>query len=134
VRGVGAVSIVGGVARQLNVYLKPDALEAMGVGVDQVAAAVRSENQELPLGAIRSREQERVVQIDARLKRPEDFRDIVVARKGAAGTPVRLWQIADVTDGPQEIESRSRSTAASARCCCRCRSRRARTPSPWSTG
>ena len=30
VRGVGAVSIVGGVARQINVYLKPDALEAMG--------------------------------------------------------------------------------------------------------
>ena len=105
VRGVGAVSIVGGVARQINVYLKPDALEAMGVGVDQVAAAVRSENQELPLGAIRSREQERVVQIEARLKRPEDFRDIIVARKGAAGTPVRLWQVADVTDGPQEIES-----------------------------
>ncbi|HRP29167.1 MAG TPA: efflux RND transporter permease subunit, partial [Burkholderiaceae bacterium] len=105
VRGVGAVSIVGGVVRQINVYLRPDALEAMGVGVDQVVAAVRSENQELPLGAIRSRDQERVVQIDARLKRPEDFRDIIVTKKGAAGTPVRLWQVADVTDGPQEIES-----------------------------
>ena len=105
VRGVGAVSVVGGVAREINVYLKPDALEAMGVGVEQVVAAVRSENQELPLGAIRSREQERVVQIDARMKRPEDFRDIIVARKGAAGTPVRLWQVADVVDGPQEIES-----------------------------
>ncbi|MEO8123251.1 MAG: efflux RND transporter permease subunit, partial [Burkholderiales bacterium] len=105
VRGVGAVSVVGGVAREISIYLKPDALEAMGVGVDQVVTAVRSENQELPLGAIRSREQERVVQIDARLKRPEDFRDIIVTRKGAAGTPVRLWQVADVTDGPQEIES-----------------------------
>ena len=105
VRGVGAVSVVGGVAREINVYLRPDALEAMGVGVAQVVAAVRSENQELPLGAIRSREQERVVQIDARLKRPEDFRDIIVARKGAAATPVRLWQVADVVDGPQEIES-----------------------------
>jgi HAE1 family hydrophobic/amphiphilic exporter-1 len=105
VRGVGAVNVVGGVARQINVYLKPDALEAMGVGVEQVVAAVRSENQELPLGAIRSRDQERVVQIDARLKRPEDFRDIIVARKGATGTPVKLWQVADVVDGPQEIES-----------------------------
>ncbi len=105
VRGVGAVNVVGGVARQINVYLKPDALEAMGVGVEQVVAAVRSENQELPLGAIRSRDQERVVQIDARLKRPEDFRDIIVARKGAAGTPVKLWQVADIVDGPQEIES-----------------------------
>ena len=103
VRGVGAVTVVGGVQRQINLYLKPAALEALGVGVDQVLAAVKSENQELPLGSIRSLEQERVVQINARLKRPEDFRDIVVARKG--GNAVKLWQVADVSDGPQELES-----------------------------
>ena len=110
VRGVGSVAVVGGLARQINVYLKPAALEALGIGADQVVAAVRSENQELPLGAIRSKEQERVVQINARLKRPEDFRDIVVARKsfggsGTAGAPVKLWQVADIVDGPQEVES-----------------------------
>ena len=67
---------------------------------------MRSENQELPLGAIRSREQERVVQINARLKRPEDFREIIVARKGGApACRVKLWQVADVVDGPQEVES-----------------------------
>ena len=103
VRGVGAVTVIGGIERQVNIYLKPSALEAAGVGVEQVVAAVRSENQELPLGSIRSLEQERVVQINARLKRPEDFRDIVVARKG--GAPVKLWQVADVVDGPQEVES-----------------------------
>ena len=120
VRGVGSVSVVGGLARQINIYLKPAAMEALGIGADQVVAAVRSENQELPLGSIRSREQERVVQINARIKRPEEFRDIVVARKsfgGGAGTavrrrrlripaaPVRLWQVADIVDGPQEVES-----------------------------
>jgi HAE1 family hydrophobic/amphiphilic exporter-1 len=103
VRGVGSVSLVGGVERQVNIYVKPQALEAFGVGVEQVVAAVRSENQELPMGSIRSAAQERVVQINARLKRPEDFRDIVVARKG--GVAVRLSQVADVVDGPQEIES-----------------------------
>jgi len=103
VRGVGSVSVVGGIEREINLYLKPAALDALGIGVDQVVAAVRSENQELPLGSIRSLEQERVVQINARLKRPEDFRDIVVARKG--GNAVKLWQVADVVDGPQEVES-----------------------------
>ncbi len=103
VRGVGAVTVVGGVARQVNLYLRPAAMEALGVGVDQVLAAVKSENQELPMGAIRSREQERVVQINARLARPEDFRDIVVARRN--GVPVKLWQVADVVDGPQEVET-----------------------------
>jgi HAE1 family hydrophobic/amphiphilic exporter-1 len=109
VRGVGAVTVVGGVARQVQIDLKPAALEAFGVTIDQVASALRSENQELPLGAIRSREQERVVQLNARLKTPADFRDIVVARKAVAGggssTAIKLGQVADVVDGPQEIES-----------------------------
>ena len=110
VRGVGSVSVVGGVQRQINLYLKPAALEALGVGVEQVVAAVRSENQELPLGSIRSMQQDRVVQINARLKRPEDFREIVVARKapatpGGSATAIKLWQVADVVDGPQEVES-----------------------------
>jgi HAE1 family hydrophobic/amphiphilic exporter-1 len=103
VRGVGAVSVIGGVEREVNVYLRPSAMEALGISVEQVVAALRSENQELPLGAIRSREQERVVQINARLKTPADFRDIVVARRN--GNAVRLWQLADVVDGPQEIDS-----------------------------
>ncbi|HPM65491.1 MAG TPA: efflux RND transporter permease subunit [Piscinibacter sp.] len=103
VRGVGSVSVVGGLQRQINLYVKPAALEAFGIGVDQIVAAVKSENQELPMGAIRSADQERVVQINARLKRPEDFREIVVARRN--GNPVKLWQLADVTDGPQEVES-----------------------------
>jgi len=63
VRGVGAASLVGGVKREINIYLKPDAMEAFGVGVDQVMAAVRSENQNLPAGSLRSRESERLVQI-----------------------------------------------------------------------
>jgi HAE1 family hydrophobic/amphiphilic exporter-1 len=113
VRGVGSVSVIGGVQRQVNVYLQPAAMEAAGVSAEQVVAALRSENQEAPLGSIRSPEQDRVVQLNARLATPRDFRDIVVARKppgpagGGSGTGsvVRLWQVADVVDGPQELES-----------------------------
>ena len=113
VRGVGAVTLVGGVDRQVNIQLRPEAMEALGISTEQVAAALRSENQELPLGNVRSAEVDRVVQINARLKTPREFRDIVVARKGAsaggaaggAGSVVKLWQVADVVDGPQELES-----------------------------
>ena len=104
VRGVGAVTVIGGVERQVQVNLRPAAMEALGITTEQVATALRSENQELPLGALRSREQERVVQINARLKTPADFKDIVVARK-ATGAVVKLWQVASVVDGPQEQES-----------------------------
>ncbi len=103
VRGVGSVSVVGGTKREINLYLIPQALEAYGLTPDQIVAAVRSENQDLPLGAIRSREQERVVQIEARIERPEDFGKIIVARRN--GAPVRLDQLARIVDGPQEIDS-----------------------------
>ena len=103
VRGVGAVNLVGATKREINIYLNPQALEAFGVTPDQVATAVRNENQDLPVGSIRSLAQERVVQIDARMERPEDFGRIIVARKN--GAPVRLDQVARVNDGAQEVES-----------------------------
>ncbi|HUL63625.1 MAG TPA: efflux RND transporter permease subunit [Burkholderiaceae bacterium] len=103
VRGVGQVNLVGGVKREVQIYLKPAQLEALAIGVDQVINAIRTENQELPLGALRSAEQERVVQIQARAVAPEDFNRIVITRRG--GQPIYLSQIATVVDGEQERES-----------------------------
>lgn len=103
VRGVGSVSLVGGTKREINIYLNPQAMEALGITADQVVTAVRNENQDLPVGAVRSLQQERVVQIDARMQRPEDFGRIIVARKGA--TAIRVDQVATVNDGAQEIDS-----------------------------
>ena len=103
IRGVGAVNVIGGSRREINIYLRPDAMEALGVSTDQIANAVRSENQDLPVGTLRSFTQERVIQIQSRVKRPEDFGNIIVARKGS--TPIRLSQVAQVKDGAQEIEN-----------------------------
>jgi HAE1 family hydrophobic/amphiphilic exporter-1 len=102
-RGVGSVALVGGVKREINVYLKPAALEAFGVGADAVMSAVRTENQDLPAGSLRSAEAERTVQIDGRVKRPDELNQLVVARRG--GQPVKLQQVAQVVDGPEEVET-----------------------------
>jgi HAE1 family hydrophobic/amphiphilic exporter-1 len=103
VRGVGSVALVGGTKREINLYLNPQAMESLGVTAAQVVAAVSSENQDLPVGSVRSIQQDRVVQVQARMKRPEDFGNIIVARKG--GTYVRLSQVAKVNDGAQELEN-----------------------------
>ena len=103
VRGVGSVTLVGGTKRQINLYLNPQAMESLGVSADQVVTAVKNDNQDLPVGAIRSLQQERVVQITARMQKPEDFNRIIVARKGTS--PVFLSQVARVTDGAQEADS-----------------------------
>jgi hydrophobic/amphiphilic exporter-1 (mainly G- bacteria), HAE1 family len=103
VRGVGSVSLVGATKREINIYLNPQALEAYGISGDQVANAIRNENQDLPVGAVRSLAQERVVQVQSRVQRPEDFAKIIVARK--AGAAITVGQLARVSDGAQEAEN-----------------------------
>ncbi len=103
VRGVGSVTLVGGVKREIKIYLKPNEMEALGLGVDQVINALRNENQELPTGAIRSLDNEKVVQIQGRVKDPQDFGRIIVAKRG--GQAVLLSQVASVVDGQEEQES-----------------------------
>jgi hydrophobic/amphiphilic exporter-1 (mainly G- bacteria), HAE1 family len=103
VRGVGSVTLVGGVKREIEIYVKPGEMEALGIGIDQVINALRNENQELPTGAIRSSQDEKVVQIQGKVKNPQDFGRLIVARRG--GQPVTLAQIATVVDGHEEQES-----------------------------
>ena len=47
--------------------------------------------------------QERVIQVQSRMVRPEDFGHIIVAKKGA--TSVRLAQVATIKDDAQELET-----------------------------
>jgi hydrophobic/amphiphilic exporter-1 (mainly G- bacteria), HAE1 family len=103
VRGVGSVTLVGGVKREIAIYVKPGEMEALGIGIDQVITALRNENQELPTGAIRSSQDEKVVQIQGKVKNPQDFGRLIIARRG--GQPVLLSQIASVVDGQEEQES-----------------------------
>ncbi len=103
VRGVGSVSLVGGTRRAINIDLDPSAMEAMGITTEQVVAAVRSENQDLPVGTLKTDERERVVQVLSRQQNPQDFASVIVARRN--GQPVRLGQIAHISDSTQEVES-----------------------------
>ncbi|MGE5130663.1 MAG: efflux RND transporter permease subunit, partial [Sphingomonadaceae bacterium] len=103
VAGVGQATLVGGLMREIRVALRIDDLEAQRIGADQVIQALRTENQELPAGTLVSPSQEKVVQIKARLDTAQDFRNLIVARRG--GKPVTLGQLADVEDGQQDEET-----------------------------
>ena len=103
VRGVGSVALVGGTRRAVNIDLDPAAMEALGITAEQITTAVRNENQDLPVGTLKTAERDRVVQVLSRLQNPQDFEDIIVARRG--GSAVRLAQVARVSDGTEEVES-----------------------------
>ncbi|MBM3346998.1 MAG: efflux RND transporter permease subunit, partial [Betaproteobacteria bacterium] len=103
VGGVGRATLVGGVKREIKVYLYLDALEAHRVGADQVIRTLQNENQELPAGSVVTTGQEKIVQIRARMNTPADFRNLIVVRRG--GKAVTLGQLAEIVDAQQEEES-----------------------------
>jgi HAE1 family hydrophobic/amphiphilic exporter-1 len=103
VRGVGQATVVGGVKREMRILLRPADMEALQVGADQVLAALRSENQEVPVGSVSGGGREQVVQILGRAATTDDFRRLIVARRG--GKPVTLADVADVADAQAEETS-----------------------------
>ncbi len=102
-KGVGRVSIVGGVKREVQVIIDPARLDSLKVGIDQVIGALRAENQEIPAGTLVSGSTEKVVQIKARIANVADFGKVVVARR--AGQAIVLSQVATIVDGEEEAES-----------------------------
>ncbi len=102
-KGVGRVTIVGGVKREVSIHLDPAKMEALRVGVDQVINTLRSENQEIPAGSLITQRSEQVVQIRARLTSIADFGKVIVARRGSQ--PVLLSQISTITDAEEEQEN-----------------------------
>ncbi|RJG15683.1 efflux RND transporter permease subunit [Massilia cavernae] len=106
VAGVGQVRVNGRTNRQVLVNLKPDALAAQHVGVDEVLRAIQTTNANLPAGNISFGATERLVRIEGQIKDARGFNKIIVARR--ASGPVYLEQVAEIIDGEQEEQSISR--------------------------
>src|SRR6187402_965567 len=52
VEGVAAVTVSGGLRRQIHVKLSKEKITALDLSVDRVVASIRSENQNIPLGEV----------------------------------------------------------------------------------
>jgi HAE1 family hydrophobic/amphiphilic exporter-1 len=101
--GVGKVDLVGGVKREVRIFLRPADMQARAVGVEQVTQALRADNQELPAGTIEFDNREQAVQVKGRMRQPRDFGRLIVATRD--GIPVYLDAVADVVDGEEDPAS-----------------------------
>jgi len=98
--GVGNVSVVGGLKREIHILLQPDRMEALGVSPDMVASAVSRENGDVPAGRVERGNTENLVRVQGRVKEPAAFASLVVTVRG--GIPVRLGQVARIEDTQEE--------------------------------
>ena len=92
--GVASVRLYGERRYAMRVWLTKAALAARGLTVQDVEAAIRRQNVELPSGRIESREREFAVRTASALETPEEFAAIVVKREG--DYLVRLGEVARI--------------------------------------
>ena len=98
VPGVAEVLPIGGDTQQFQVTLNPERLAAYGLTVDEVAAALRTANQNTSAGFMVEGGQEYLIQGLGRIEVLDDIADTVVARR--AGQAVLVRHVAEVNIGP----------------------------------
>ena len=103
IQGIGEVTVIGKVERELAVDLRPRDMQASGVSVGQVVQALQAQNLAVPVGRLNSDFDERTIRLRGRLETPSDFAQLVVASPN--GRLVRLGDVATVHDGTEEPRS-----------------------------
>ncbi|MGA7617138.1 MAG: multidrug efflux RND transporter permease subunit [Thermoanaerobaculia bacterium] len=96
VSGVAQVIVYGSQKYAVRVRLDPKQLAAKGIGIDEVAAAIRGGNVNLPTGVLYGDSRAYTVMANGQLIDSADYRPLTVAYRN--GSPVRLDQLGTVVD------------------------------------
>jgi HAE1 family hydrophobic/amphiphilic exporter-1 len=98
--GVAAVTINGGLRRQIHVDLSKEKITALNLSVDRVVQALRQENQNLPLGQIDQGDSTYLVRSQGQFGTIDDIAGLVVLTR--EGVPVYLRDVADIRDSTED--------------------------------
>ncbi len=101
--GVGQVNISGGAKPAVRVDLNPNALAHYGIGLEDVRTALRTANANTPKGNLEDQGNRWVLFATDQLLQSEQYTPLIIAYRN--GAPVRLSDIARVTEGIEDIRN-----------------------------
>jgi multidrug efflux pump len=103
VEGVGDVGVGGSSLPAVRVELNPSALFKYGVGLEDVRAALAAANANSPKGAIENSTTHWQIYDNDQARSAKDYHGLIIAYRN--GSPVRLTDIADVSDSVEDIRN-----------------------------
>jgi len=99
ISGVAQVFVFGSQKYATRIQVDPTALAARGIGIDEVATAVRRANVNMPTGTLYGEHQAFSVLATGQLTSAAAYRPLIVSYRN--GLPVRLEELGRVIDGVQ---------------------------------
>ena len=106
VNGVGAISIVGGRTRAMNVIVDTNKLAAYNLSIEDVRFALIIQNLEVPGGRVDQGSRELVLRTLGRLTSAKQFNNIIITNR--KGYPIRVRDIGRVEDSYEEPRTLAR--------------------------
>jgi hydrophobic/amphiphilic exporter-1 (mainly G- bacteria), HAE1 family len=105
VSGVAQVQILGSQKYAVHVELDPHKLAARQVGINEVEAAIKNWNVNVPTGTIVGPHKAFTLQATGQLTSAEQYNSLVVTYRN--GSPVRLDQLGELVDGAEDRRTAS---------------------------
>lgn len=103
--GVAQVVIFGTQKYAVRLFLDPDKLAKLEIGVERVVAAIQGANTNLPSGALQGKARTYTVKSTGKLARAADFNSLIIAYRD--GQPVRFSDIGQAADSVENEKVRS---------------------------
>jgi hydrophobe/amphiphile efflux-1 (HAE1) family protein len=103
VEGVGQVNTYGGAKPAVRVDVNPNALAHYGISLEEVRIALRSANANTAKGNLEDQSNRWVLADTDQLLKPEQYAPLIVSYRN--GAPVRLSDIAKVTEGIEDLRN-----------------------------
>lgn len=100
VSGVAQVNVYGAKKYAVRVQVDPRRLKALGLGIDEVSAAVDKANSNLPTGTLQGEHTASIIKASGQLYDAAAYRPVVVAYRN--GAPVRLEELGRVVDSVEQ--------------------------------
>ena len=100
VSGVAQVQVLGGQKYAMHAQLDPHALAARQIGINEVEAALRNWNVNVPTGSIIGPHQVFTLQASGQLMNADEYRNQIISYRNNA--PVRLEQLGTIVDGVED--------------------------------
>jgi multidrug efflux pump subunit AcrB len=100
------ITIHGGQKRVAHVYLDTEQLAAYGLSPMEIMGALKVSNAQMESGSFEQASREIRVEVGAFLRNVDDVRNLMVGVY--QGRPVYLRDVAEVTDGPDELSTYTR--------------------------
>ena len=100
VEGVSQVQVFGSAKYAVRVQVDPNQLFTRGIGLNEIDAALRNWNVNIPTGTLYGPHTSYNVQVNGQLMRAREYRPMIVSYRN--GAPVRLDQVARVIDSLED--------------------------------